>query len=344
MRKKKHMNYDRADVRALRNGNICSRMVGGAYGDVRFDSVEQASIFFARELDYIKTQTYDVEHPEMTALSLLPVTSEVPEGAETFTYYSYDKTGMAKIINNYATDLPRADVKGKPITGYVKSLGDSYGYSVQEMRASRMTGKSLDVRKGESARYAMDYAVNKIAWAGDKEHGLVGILSEDNDIPKYVLSTVTVDGKEHTEFRYKNADQILDDINGMQKYTSKITKNVEKPDTLVLPSDVYIDLATRRIPDTETTILKFVMEHAPYLKEIREANELQAESKDINPTGSNVMFLFTNDEKKLSIEIPMHFYQYPIQEKGLEIEIPCEQRVAGVVIYYPLSGLIAEGV
>lgn len=340
-KRKKHVNYDGADARALRSGNVCRALVGG---ETRFDSVEQASVFFARELDYVKTETYDVEYPEMTALNLFPVTSEVPEGAETFTYYSYDKTGMAKIINNYATDLPRADVKGKPVTGYVKSVGDSYGYSVQEMRASRLAGKSLDVRKGESARYAMDYTVNKIAWAGDKDNGLVGILSEGNDIPKYVLSTVTVDGEEHTEFRYKNADQILDDINGMQKYTSQITKNVEKPDTLVLPSDVYIDLATRRIPDTETTILKFVLDHAPYLKEIREANELQAESTDINTTGSNVMFLFTNDERKMSLEIPMHFYQYPLQEKGLEIEIPCEQRVAGMIIYYPLSGLLAEGV
>ena len=340
-KRKKHVNYDGADARALRSGNVCRALVGG---ETRFDSVEQASVFFARELDYVKTETYDVEYPEMTALNLFPVTSEVPEGAETFTYYSYDKTGMAKIINNYATDLPRADVKGKPVTGYVKSVGDSYGYSVQEMRASRLAGKSLDVRKGESARYAMDYTVNKIAWAGDKDNGLVGILSEGNDIPKYVLSTVMVDGEEHTEFRYKNADQILDDINGMQKYISQITKNVKKPDTLVLPSDVYIDLATRRIPDTETTILKFVLDHAPYLKEIREANELQAESTDINPTGSNVMFLFTNDERKMSLEIPMHFYQYPLQEKGLEIEIPCEQRVAGMIIYYPLSGLLAEGV
>ncbi|MFG6334793.1 MAG: DUF2184 domain-containing protein [Lachnospiraceae bacterium] len=340
-KRRKHVNYDGADARALKNGNVCRAMVGG---DTRFDSVEQASVFFARELDFVKTKTYDVEYPEMTALALFPVTSEVPEGAETFTYYSYDKTGMARIINNYATDLPRADVKGKPVTGYVKSVGDSYGYSVQEMRASRMAGKALDVRKGESARYAMDYAVNKIAWAGDRDNGLVGILSEDNDIPKYVLSTVTVGGKEYTEFRYKNADQILDDINGMQKYVSQITKNVEKPDTLVLPSHVYIDLATRRIPDTETTVLKFIMEHAPYLKEVREANELQADSTDINPTGSAVAFLFTNDERKLSLEIPMHFYQYPLQEKGLEIEIPCEQRVAGMVIYYPLSALIAEGV
>ncbi len=338
---RKHMNYDRADVKALRSGNICTGMVGG---EMRFDSVEQASIFFARELDYVKAETYDVEHPEMTALKLFPTSSEVPEGAETFTYYSYEKTGMAKIINNYATDLPRADVKGKPVTGYVKSLGDSYGYSVQEMRASKMTGKSLDVRKGESARYAMDYSVNRIAWVGDKDHNLVGILSEGNDIPKYVISTVTVDGKERTEFKYKNADQILDDVNGMQMYISRLTKNVEKPDTLVLPSNVYIDLATRRIPDTETTVLKFIIDHAPYLKEVREANELQAESNDINPTGSNVGFLFTNSEKKLTLEIPMHFYQYPLQEKGLEIEIPCEQRVAGMVIYYPLSALIVEGI
>lgn len=341
MKRKKHMNYDSADRQALQNGTICKGFEGG---DMRFDSAAQASIFFARELDYIKAETYDIEYPEMTALNIFPISSEVPEGAESFTYYSYDKTGMAVIINNYATDLPRTDVKGTPNTGYVKSLGDSYGYSVQEMRASRMTGKSLDVRKGDSARYAMDYLANKIAWAGDKKNGLIGILSPENDIPKFVLSTVTVGGKERTEFKYKNPDQILDDINGMQKYVAMITKNVEKPDTLCLPANIYMDLATRRIPDTETTVLKFLMEHAPYLKEIREANELQAESVDINPTGSNVGFLFTNNPKKLTLEIPMHFLQHTLQEQGLEIVIPCEERVAGMVIYYPLSALIVEGI
>ena len=78
---------------------------------MRFDSAEDAAVFFARELDYIKTQTYDRLYPEFTALQMFPVTHEVPEGAETVTYYSYDKTGMAKIISNYATDLPRVDVK-----------------------------------------------------------------------------------------------------------------------------------------------------------------------------------------------------------------------------------------
>lgn len=343
MNRNRHMNYDRADEAVFRKGTICRSIEKSG---MRADGIgmESASIFFARELDYVKTQTYDVEYPEMTALSLFPISSEIPEGAETFTYYSYDHTGMAKIINNYATDLPRADVKGKPNTGYVKSIGVSYGYSVQEMRASMMTGKSLDVRKGESARYAADYLVNKIAWMGSKENNLIGILSEENDIPKFVLSTVMVDGEERTEFCYKDADQILEDVNNMQKYVSKITKNVEKPDTLVLPAHVYIDLATRRIPDTDTTILKFLMDNAPYLKEIREANELQAESTDMNPTGSNVCLLYTNNPKKMTLEIPMPFLQHTIQEKGLEMEIPCEERVASIIIYYPLSALIAEGI
>ena len=122
--------YDQADYDALRRSNIPVTLSENPA--LRFDSAEDAAVFFARELDYIKSQTYDRLYPEFTALTLFPVTHEVPEGAETVTYYSYDKTGMAKIISNYATDLPRVDVKGEPTTVPVKSIGDSYGYSVRK--------------------------------------------------------------------------------------------------------------------------------------------------------------------------------------------------------------------
>jgi len=160
-------NYNKNDYDALMKSSIPAALAG--IEGVRFDSAEDASVFFARELDYIKSQSYDVEYPEFTALKLFPISSEVNPGAETMTYYSYDKTGMAKIIRNYSTDLPRADVKGKPTSVWIKSVGSSYGYSVQEMRASKMAGKSLDVRKAEAARYSVDFLLNKIAWAGDAE-------------------------------------------------------------------------------------------------------------------------------------------------------------------------------
>lgn len=314
---------------------------------LRFDSADDASVFFARELDYIKARSYDVLYPEFSALKLFPISNEVNPGAETITYYSYDKVGLAKIISNYSTDLPRADVKGKPTTALIKSIGDSYGYSVQEMRASRMAGKSLDVRKAESARYQIDYLLNKIAWAGDAQNDLIGVLSQGNDIPLYTIPGTGVGGS--TKWEDKTAAQILADINGMQKSVAHNTKNVERPDTLVLPADVYLDIATRQIDNTGYTVLKFVLENAPYLKSIEPAAELQDDAIDTNPYaaasgGDNVAFLFTKNASKMTIEHPLPFYQHPVQPKGLELTVPCEARTAGAIIYYPLSALIAVGI
>lgn len=342
---RKHTNYDSAEAKALRGSSLVKAVM--ASEGTRFDSAEDASVFFARELDYVKTKSYDVEYPELTALGLFPITSEADEGAETVTYYTYDKTGVAKVIQNYSTDLPRADVNGKPSYAQVKSLGDSYGYSVQEMRASRLAGKSLDTRKAESARFQIDNLINIIAWKGDDESGLMGVLSSGQSIPLYTIGAGATSNK--TKWTEKTADEILADVNGMAKQVARVTKNVERPDTLCVPADVYMDISTRRIPDTSTTVLAFILEHAPYIKNVVSAAELDADSVETNPYaaasgGSGVAFLFTNNERKLALENPMPFIQHQLQIQGLETVIPCEARTAGVIVYYPLSALIAVGV
>lgn len=342
---KQYKSYDKAEARMLKNSGI---MAAVSMSDgMRFDSADEASVFFASELDHVKAQSYDVEYPELTALSLFPKSSEADEGAEQIRYDTYDKTGVAKIISNYSTDLPRADVIGKPSFAVIKSLGSSYGYSIQEMRASRLANKSLDARKGESARYSIDSAINRIAWAGDSESGLMGVLSKGQSIPLFAVEAGEESAK--TSWLEKTADEILNDINGMAKQVSKVTKNVERPDTLCVPSDVFMHISTKRIQDTSTTVLKYLLENSPYLDDIVAASELNSDSVDTNPyaaetDGSGVAFLFKNDEKKLSLENPMPFIQHQLQVKNLETVVPCEARTAGVIVYYPFSCLIAVGV
>lgn len=338
----KSMRYDQYDYMKLMESNIPASLVETRH----FDSAEDASVFFARELDYVKSQSYDVEYPELTALSLFPMSSEVDPGAETVTYYSYDKVGLAKIISNYATDLPRADVKGKPTTAIIKSLGASYGYSIQEMRASAMAGKSLDTRKAESARYQIDYLNNKIAWNGDEETGLRGVLSKDTDVPLYVLAN---GAKGSTKWSEKTEDEILADINGMLKQMARTTKKVEKADTLGLPSEAYLELQGRRIEGTDTTVLSYIQKNLKDIKNIVSCPELDPDSVDTNPyaketDGQGVMLLFKNDSRKLTLENPLPFMQYPVQTEGLEMVVPCEARTAGILIYYPMSLLIGVGV
>ena len=175
----------------------------------------------------------------------------------------------------------------------------------------------------------------------------MGVLSEGQNIPLFAVTAGTESGA--TSWLEKTADEILKDVNGMQKQVAKMTKNVERPDTLCVPSDVYMDISTRRIPDTSTTVKSFLLEHAPYLKNIVSAAELDSDSVETNPyaaevDGQGVAFLFKNDKRKLSLENPMPFYQYPLQARNLEVVVPCEARTAGVIVYYPLSALIAVGV
>ena len=333
--------YSHEDYQALMHSQVPATLAGTP--GMRFDSAEDASVFFARELDYIKAQTYDRLYPEFNALKLFPVSSEVDIGAETVTYYSYDRTGFAKIIHNYATDLPRADVKGVPTTAPIYSIGASYGYSVQEMRASRMAGKSLDVRKGDAAKYAIDRRINEIAWAGDAENKLIGVLSPENNIPLFTLPQNAAGTS--TRFVDKTPQECLEDIKAMLSYVDVLTLSVEQPDTLALPAEAWNYLAyTPRSEVSDTSIMKWILENMTQLKEIVKAPELNANGGVHSYTGQDVAFLYTNDPMKFTIEIPLTFFQHPIQPNNLEFEIPCEARVAGAMIFYPLSAMLAVGI
>ena len=124
--------YDREDYLGLRTLPFAGSIVDDP--TMRFDSSEDFGIFFARELDFIKSEIYNKLYPQLTALQLFPVTSQAPAGADSITFYGMDKTGEAKFIHDYSTDLPRADVFGQPVTRYIKTIGTHYGYSNQEMR------------------------------------------------------------------------------------------------------------------------------------------------------------------------------------------------------------------
>ena len=64
----KSMRYDQNDYDALLHSEIPAALVETP--QMNFDDASDASVFFARELDYVKSQSYDVEYPEFTALKL----------------------------------------------------------------------------------------------------------------------------------------------------------------------------------------------------------------------------------------------------------------------------------
>lgn len=315
-----NMRYDEQDMRAI--------VSTGLLNDAADDS---ESVFFAQQLEYIKSKTYDEKLANLNAAKLFPVSSTADAGAETISYESYGMVGIAKLVASYADDLPRADIKGTKVTVSVYSAGTSYGYSTQDIRAAKMKGLPLDARRALSARRANDTFINKIAFKGDKEGRIVGIL----DNPNITTSVVPADGSNNsTKWADKTPEQVLRDMNDAVSGIVDLTNGVEIPDTMVLPIKQYNYIANTVVPNTAgESILTNFKKNNQYIKNIVSAVEM----KGAGSGGEDVGLIYRKDIDAVSLEIPMPFTQYAPQARSLEFVVPCESRTAGVIVYYPLS-------
>lgn len=319
----KNMHYDAQDLRAIE-----------ATG--RLDANE--SIHFARQLEFVKSQAYDVKRPQLSALSLFPVDTSVPAGAEFHTYRQYDAVGMAKVISNYADDLPRADVTAKEFTSPIRGVGISYGYSVQEIRASAFAGTSLDAKKMRAAQRGHEMKINQLAWSGDTASGIPGFLTNAN-IPAY---TVPADGTGSSKlWSTKTPDLILRDMNGIVNSVFTVTKGVHKPTELWIPQAQYALISsTARSATSDTTILEFFLNSNPFVQRVVPVVELTGAGSG----GTDLMVAAENMADNYQLVIPMAFMQHAPQQVNLEFTVPCESRCGGVVVEYPLAFAIGSGI
>lgn len=299
------------------------------------------SIFFKRQLEYIKAKTYDIKYPSLNAMTCVPVSSEAGEGAETITYDQYDSTGIVKFISDYSNELPRSDVKGKEFTISVRSLGGSYGWSLQEIRNAAFARKNLTTLRAAAARKSNDQMQNKIGFLADGSAdwaGLYGLIYNPNVTKTNATNGTWLTGP-------NTPDEIIADINLCINKIDELTNGVEKANTvLISPLEYTYIQSTPRTAYYPETILDWVKRTHPGVT-FMSINEMKAVTNPITGSGSvNVMVAYTRDPDYLQYELPVIYEQLPVQEKALAYMVPVHSRVAGVNIYYPLSVHVVVGI
>lgn len=272
----------------------------------------------ARQLDYVKARTYTRRLPPLSGDLLVPTESDVPEGAETIVTRIYDEIGMAKVIANYADDLPRADVRGREVATPIRSVGDSYGYSQQDLRASAYSGMGLPAARAQAARRAVEQKSNRIKFQGDAPFGLQGILTHPN-VPVVVPVTGNWAGA-------ATGDQIVADMIALVEGIVTQSNGIHRPTRVGMDNSRAAAMRTKRLDaDRTVTAAEFLRQMYPDIQWVV-AQELGA-----------LVFASEYDATNYRYEQVMAFKQYPPQPRNLEFVVPCEARTGGVVINYPLS-------
>lgn len=301
---------------------------------IRKDGID--TVFFERELNVVLAGNYDRKYTDLKGRGFVATNRELQPGDKTFTWVEYDRNGVVKLVSAAANDLPRVDVKGVENTGRVDYYSNAFGYNYLEVLAAQRANKPLQAMRANAARLAHEENADRCIAVGNATTGTKGLLNQ----PNFQTYTVPNGAGGSPLWANKTADEILKDLNGMVNKVISVTKGVHRPKVLVLPIAQYTLISTMaRSANSDTTILEFFLKNQPGIR-VDHWHRLAGAGAG----ATDRMVAYDDAREVLEFFVAQEFTQLPVQEKGLEFEVPCLSGVGGVIAYYPLAGIYGDGI
>jgi hypothetical protein len=291
------------------------------------------SAFFERELESIKSRTFDIKYPQLMANRFVPVNTEANAGATEVTYRQFDRVGKAEIIARNAPRMPRVDVFGSEFPRPTRPVGASYGYDLLEIRAAAMAGRPLNARRAAVCRRAVEEKIDEVVSIGAPEYGIETGFINDADIAIDAAAGV---------WSAATADAIIADVSDMWQAMVTDTKGIEnRPNTLILPDAQWALISTLpRSTQSDTTVREFLMRAFPSLTMIEPWYRLDTAGAG----GVDRGILYNLGPDNLEHDLVNPFEQLPVHQQGLNFEVNCFAVTAGMAFYYPRSARYIDGI
>jgi hypothetical protein len=306
----------------------------------RFDAAE--SVFFKRELESIDKKVYDKKYPQLIARSLIPTISGVAPWQKVYTWREFDKKGSAKVIADFADDLPRVDVSGEEFSQLIKTIGDAYWYSIDEIQAAKGTGTPLDEMRAMAARYFIESKIDTILATGDAATGMKGLLNLASTT-SFTPGTKLAGGLTWGTITAPNATgpEVAADIIGIVSKLNETTKGLWSKFRVLIPLEQYNYAAQVRMSTlSDQTALEFVMKVCPFIESITPWLKCDGAGSG----GTDRMVAYPYDEMVLGALVPSEFEILPAQERNLAFVVNCKASCGGVVSRYPVAIAYGDGI
>ena len=284
---------------------------------------QAALAFVTGQRSHIETEVMKREYPEIRYSELIPVDTSAADFAPSVTFFSQDHTGKAKFINGKGNDVPLVNLTRTKFEQTVNMGGIGYEFSLEEIGAAQQMNINLSNEGAEAARQAYEQHVDEVAFLGETELGVEGLLNMTGI--NSVAATGVFTGTTLT------AQQILADINGQITAVHASTLGIDMIDTLLMPLQVYGDLATRQLaPESDTTIMDFIQRKNMYTV---------STGRPLTIAGTHrltdTMVMYKRDPKVVKMHMPMPLRFIAPQAIGLSITTLGMYRFAPVNIRRP---------
>lgn len=290
--------------------------------------------FYLSQLAYVEPRIYATKYPHINYQELIPVDTDVPEWVDSVDYISYDAVTMGKFIGANADDLPNVALNAKKDSVPVGYAGNSFEYSLDELRKSQRLNLPLDTSLASAARRGSEEHIQRVAYFGDADRNMYGLFNHPN---------VTTDGTSSLNWKAANTTgkMILDEINGWLGDVWNQSKGIHVPNAMVLPAARWTFLATTMATEyaPDKTLLDILQKQNLY-------TTMTGQPLDIKPrfqldgagaSGKDRVLIYEKNPENLFMKIPMFWRPVAPQPRNLKIKVPAEYKTSGVEFRYPMS-------
>lgn len=273
--------------------------------------------FVIHQRSHIEAELLKKEYPATSYASLIPVDTTAPDFAASVTFFSQEGAGRAKFINGKANDVPLIDVRQNKFEQTVHMAGLAYSFSREEIGAASALGLNLSAEGAQAADEAADQTLDELAFVGNSEIGAEGLTNMTG------ITSVAATGA----FTTLTPDQIIADLMGLVGQIRSATKNVETPDTLLVPIATEVLLNTTRLTDTGVSLGQYIAQAAA-------RNGTPMTIVGVHHLTTKAV-MYRRDPKVLKMHLPMPLTFIEPQSVGLNVVVHGMLRAAPVSIRRP---------
>lgn len=286
--------------------------------------------FYISQLTNLEAKVYETLYPEIVFDELVPVNTSDPEWIDQVAYMSFNAVTMAKFIAANGRDLPQSDIDASISYIPVNYAGNSYGYSLEELRKAAAMRIPLDAAKARIAYRGARQFQQQIAFFGDASRNMYGLFNHPN-VP---LDNSTINWNTAT-----GAEMVAALNNLLIKvWNQSQTRHVAN--TLLLPTTIWSIISSKRMDTgTDTTVLEFFRRNNNSTGVTGQPLEIRAVLwlNDAGTSGAPRMMAYEKNEDNLTLRMPIPWRSLPPQATALRLEIPAEFKISGTEFRYPLS-------
>lgn len=302
--------------------------------DAAIRTVDDGLGFYISQLAQVEPRIYETKYPNINFQELIPVNSSVPEWVDNVDYISYDAVTMGKFVGANADDLPNVALKAKKDSVLVGYAGNSFEYSLDELRKSQHLNMPIDTTMASAARRGAEEHMQRVAYFGDAERGMHGLFNHPN-VPTDSTSSLNWTHADTT------GKMILAEINGFIGDVWQQSKGVHVPNVMAMAASRWTYLATT--PATEyapdKTLLEILQTQNLYTRMTGQPMLIvpRFQLDGAGASGKDRILTYEMNADNVTMYIPMFWRPTAPQPRNLKIKVPAEYKVSGTEFRYPMA-------